>query len=247
MRARLEDLVRARLDPLIAVAGNGLGRQSARWVEQALQTAEAELRAAEQRAESYRSALREYSGVQTTPPGSAVAGAKPPSSSDVQALTPQIDRTFIDAIVQMSASNTTFRQEITRQLITASVSAVEREADVQHYRALLDATKAGSAESLPMDVVTKRLASIVAEAKDLTSRFNHIYEEFSRVSLRVAPVMYRIEQPPVGITTRAFGLRNYALLVLYVLVAAPVILGVAFLIQYHMRKFVRHALESASA
>jgi hypothetical protein len=237
VRAELEDLMQARLDPLVAQAGRGLGRESLRWIEQALQTSTIRLQAAQQRAEALRMALREYSGVPTvSPAGSTSAGNRPQASSDVQALTPQIDRTFIDRIVDLSSLNTTFRQEITRDAINASVEAVNRAAVVEQYRQLLQSMEGGTGESIPAERVSRTLEQIAAQAKDATQRFNEIYAEFSRVSLRAGPTMYRIERPPEVVVIRAFGLGAYASLILAVALATPLVLAIVFLARHHIRR-----------
>ena len=192
VRMRLEDLMHARLDPLIGMAGRGLGRESARWVSQALNSATADYQAAEKRAEAYRLALREYSGVAATPASSTgTAAGKPQSSSDVQTLTPQIDRTFIAGIVELSATNTAFRQEITRKLIDSSIAAVNLAQVMEHYRWLLTAIQETGGDSLSADEVSRRLNALIGEAKDATKLFNQIYDEFSNVAFRVGPNLSR--------------------------------------------------------
>jgi hypothetical protein len=238
VRARLEDLVQARLDPLIHSAGRGWGPQSARWVEQALERSMARLRAAEQRAEAYRHALREYSGMTTAPPRpEAAQGTERPNARDVQALTPQIDRTFVESIVELSATNTAFRQEITRDLIEESVQAVETSLAVEHYRSLLESMKQPG-DSVPADVVSRRLDGIVAEAKRATQRFVDIYDEFSRVSLRVGPMMYRIEAPPAASQLRRFGPLDYIALLIAATVLGAIAISVVLLARHHGRRFI---------
>ena len=245
VRLRLDDLMQARLEPLIGMAGRGFGRESLRWVNQALESATTHLRAAETRAEAYRQALREYSGAPTTPTAtSGAANGRSQSSSDVQALTPQIDRTFIERIVELSATNTEFRQEITRDVIEASIDTVSRASVVEHYRNLLAAMKDNSGESMPADDVTKSLAIIIAEAKDATQLFNEIYNEYSRVAFRAGSALYRVEQPAQATVLRAFSVRDFALLVIGVVLGAPVILAMACLILFHLRRYVKSAVSA---
>lgn len=245
VRLRLEELMQARLEPLIGMAGRGLGQESVRWVNQALESATTQLRAAETRAEAYRQALREYSGVSSTPTAnSGAANGRSQSSSDVQALTPQIDRTFIEGIVALSATNTAFRQEITRDVIEASVDAVSRASVVEHYRNLLAAMKDTRGDSLPADEVGKRLAVITAEAKDATQLFNDIYNEFSRVAFRAGSALYRVEQPAQVTVLRAFNMRDYLLLVIGVFLGAPVTLGLACLVLFHLRRYVKSTVSA---
>lgn len=247
VRARLEDLMQAQLDPLIGMAGRGLGRESVQWLGHALETATTRHRAAEMQAEALRQALREYSGVPSAPAATGKAAAGGSTSSDVQALTPQIDRTFIEGIVELSEANTTFRQEITRRVIDASIEVANRAQVVEHYRGLLASMSDRDAPSMLMDEVSRRLESITAEAKDTTRLFNDIYSEFSKVAFRAGSAMYRVEEPVQVVALRAFSFRRYALLVLGVFLAMPVVLATACLVLFHIRRYVRSALPPAQS
>lgn len=243
VRLRLEDLMQARLDPLIGIAGRGLGRESIQWVTQAFETASSQLRAAETRTEAYRQALREYSGVPTAPSASTgSSGGRAQPSSDVQALTPQIDRTFIEGIVALSETNTAFRQEITRLVIDASLETANRTQLVEHYHGLLASMKDQSGASLPAEQVSGRLAILTAEAKETTRLFNEIYDEFSRVAFRAGSALYRVEQPTQVTVIRAFSMSRYFILLLGVSLASPVVLALAFLVLFHFRRFVKSGL-----
>jgi hypothetical protein len=237
VRVELEDLMHARLNPLVAQAGRALGRRSAQWIEYALQNATIRLAAAEERAETFRAALRAYSNVPATPIASAGLPDRQ-QGTDVQVPTPQIDRTFIDRIVELSAANTMFRQEITREGITAAEQAVSQRAVVEQYRRLLQAIATNGSDDLPAEAVSKAIEEIRAQAKDATRRFNEVYAEFSKVALRADSALYRVERPVHTSAIRSFGLRKLALIFLAVLVVSPVVLSVAFLSRYHLRRFV---------
>lgn len=242
VRVRIEDLIQRRLEPVIAVAARGLGRQSIQWLEQRLASASVQQRAADQRVEAYRSALREYSGVSSAPAPSATTdrrdGRTPP---DVQALTPQIDRTFIDRLIEMSEGNAEFRQEITRSMMEASVEAVSSSAAVEHYRVVLDAIKSAEGPSLSRDELITRLDQITKEAMEATRVFNEIYEEFSRVAFRAGPAMFRIERPADVEVLRAFTPRYLAFLILGVLLASPLILAIGALVHHYGGRFLHSA------
>ena len=247
VRVRIEDLIQRRLDPVVAAAARGLGGQSLQWLEHALASANVQLRAAEQRVDAYRGALREYSGMPTS--GSTAAGSTRRDNqtpTDVQALTPQIDRTFIDRIVEMSEGNLEFRQEITRDMIDASVDAVNKGAAVEHYRVVLNVIRSAEGGSLSREEVVRRLDQITHEAKDATRVFNQIYEEFSAVAFRAGPAMYRIERPTDVQVLRPFTMRYLLFLVLGVFLAAPVILALGALLHHYGRRFVQSARSSAS-
>jgi hypothetical protein len=233
VRAQLEDVV-GQLDPLVATAGRGLGQESVRWVEQALASATTRHEAADQHAQAYLSALREYSGTATAPPANAPPTQRP--QSDVQTLMPQIDRTFIDKIVELSADNTKFRQEITREMVDASVEAIDSTAAVAHYQQLLTALKADDRVSLTSAEVTSRLGHIVARGTQLAKQFDDLYDEYSRVSLRPGPLMYRIETPVTSVTVRSFTIRTYATIVIAAALVIPILLMIGCLVHYRLRE-----------
>jgi hypothetical protein len=236
VRVELEDLLRARLQPLIALAGRGLGAEPLRFLEQALLSAEIQWNAAQQRAEAYRAALREYTGT-AAPAAASALSERDPNSRDLQA--PQIDRTFIDRIVDLSEANTMFRQEITRQVIGAAIEVTERGAIVQQYRQLLASIRQSGSGGEPATAIATLIERISTQAKDATKRFNDIYDEFTAISLRPGPQMYRVERPVASAAVRSFTIRSYALGLLTVLFVTPILLSVVYLVHYHLAAFIR--------
>lgn len=214
LRGKFRDLVQARLEPLVVRAGPVLGRDSVTWVSEALASAISEQKVAEGRARAYLETLREYSGVTS---GAEVTGLEarqsPTASSDVQALTPQIDRTFIDRIIEMSAPNTIFRQDMARSIVRETVAAVEAGANVRHYERMAEAMRAAPSDGMSAAVVAERLDEIVAEGKRLAQQFNDLYGDFSRVSLRSAAMLYQVQKPVELKTLRNLSGRSYLLLV----------------------------------
>ena len=240
VRARLEDLVQVHLDPLVAVAGRGLGTDAVHWAEESLAEALVQQQAAEERAEAYSTALREYSGVGAAPAAASAQRSQPPS--DVQTQT-QIDRTFIDKIVDLSEANTTFRQELTRSMILAKVAAVDTTAKVEHYKQLLATLKAGTtSSSLTAAEVDQRLTQIVIDGKEQVKQFGALYDEFSRSSLRSASAMYQIERPPQVQVLKSFTARSLLLLILGVFFGTPVILAIGCLAYHFSHRLTRRPL-----
>jgi hypothetical protein len=239
VKVRLEDLAQLQLDPLVALGGSAIGdRSSVRWLTSAMESEVVRQRAVEARAETMRQALREYSGVPVTP----VTPARSTSNqvgSDVQTLTPQIDRTFIEGIVELSAPNTAFRQALTQRIITAAAEAVSHAETVERYRWTLAALNRNEAQILPADEVLSRMEAIRKEAQAVTRTFDEIYEEFSRVAFRAGSAMYRIDSPTQVTALRAFSLRSYLLLIIGVSLSAPIILGLVCLVLFHLRRYVR--------
>ncbi len=233
VKARMEDLQHAHLESLMASVGAERNRADVRWVEDALATATSQQQVAQDRARANLDALREYSGAVPQPNPSRGESQRSQGAADVQSLTPQIDRTFIDRILEMSGPNTAFRQELTRAMVKASLEAVEYESIVNHYKQLLMALKNDGSGSSAVDL-NSRLSEIVSEGKDLTRQFNGLYDEWSRVALRAGPSMYRTERPAVVEVVRPFGLATYATVVALVFFVSLIVAVLAALAHTHM-------------
>lgn len=219
IRGKIDDLVQSGIEPLVISAGRGLGGDSVSWVEQALASAMTEQRILEGRAKSYLDALREYSGVTSAPTSTSTPARPEPrqsqgGSSDVQTLSPQIDRTFIDRIVELSAPNMVFRQELTRQMVQASSAAVDRAGAVSHYATLADAIRKPSPVGLTKEQVAQRLEVIIRQGKVLATQFYQLYEEFSKVGMRTGSAMYQVTGPVKLETQQGFTTWDYFLTVL---------------------------------
>jgi hypothetical protein len=233
VRARMEDLEHFQLETLMTSIGTGQDRESLRWVEGALAIATSQLQVAQNRARANLDALREYSGVAPQPASPRGDTQKSPAASDVQSLTPQIDRTFIDRILEMSQPNLVFRQELTRAMVKSTLDAVEYQSVVNHYEQLLAALKTPGS-SAPASELESRLSEIVAEARDLTRQFDGLYDEWSRVAFRAAPAMYHTEKPPAVAVVRSIGLATYAAAIALVFFGTLILAALAALVRTHL-------------
>lgn len=205
LEAKVSDLATAALEPLEISAGQAMGASSAIWADGALASATRDQGLAQGKAQAYLDALREYSGTPTPEAGAKTEARGPATSSpDVQTAAPLIDRTFIDRIVELSAPNMQFRQELTRQLVDASVETVRQEANVAHYRRLTEVLRRPGATGLTQQQVAERLAVISDAGKGLAKQYNDVYDELSRVSLRNNSAMYQISGAPLVEVLRSF-------------------------------------------
>jgi hypothetical protein len=204
IRTRLEDLRQFKLEPLVLTSGRSLAAQSLAWINETVVLADRDQALAESRVAVYRDALREYSGESRT--GSRQAGGG--ATSGGQAMAQNIDRSFIDRIVEMSTSTSPFRQELTESMVKASLEAVDARNRANYYRRLVQSLREPSAIRMEPEELTARLNEIVAEGKVLTTQFGELYEEFSRVSLRPAGAIYQTLKPVASFEERAFSRRD---------------------------------------
>ena len=232
LRAKFEDLIQSRLEPLVVIAGRGLGAESISWVDEALASANQERVVAEGKADVYLRGLREYSG---SPQAADAPPAQPqPRSSDVQSLTPQIDRTFIDRILEMSEANTAFRQELTRDMVEAGAEAVESRAKAGYYEHLADALRRPSPAGLPSAEIDTRLDAIVNDAKLLAQQFVDLYSEWSRVALRPSAGLYQLDSPVRTTVSRPFRMTGLLLTVIGAFILTLLGTVVAYLGRWHL-------------
>jgi len=231
LRGKLEDLLRAQLEPLVMTSGRSLARESFVWINETVESAEREKRAAENRAKKYQEGLQQYSGTAspidtrllTAPGGSNNTGA--------QTLMPQIDQSFIDRIVQMSNATAGFRQELTGQMIMANLEAIRAQTRAEYYRRLLQSLRDSGGVSATIDELAERLEGIKAEGKRLTKQFGDLYDEFSRVALRPAGGLYQAVKPVAFEEDRSFSRRSLMQLVIGAFLAALVLTFAALVIR----------------
>lgn len=214
IHAKLTDLVESIVAPLVITAGRSMSTEAVAFITEHILTAERAQTAAEGQSAAYRDALREYSGVALSADADrASAQLANTSSSDMQTLQPQIDRTFIDRIVDMSEGSTTFRQELTEEMVDRTVLAVDSEARANYYRQLLSSMTGGRQGQIADADLEARLNQVADQGKQLISQFNELYLEFSQVSLRTASALYQTDSPVFTQILRTFTMRTYVLLV----------------------------------
>jgi len=235
-RGRLEDLLAARIDPLLDRAAAATP-DSARWLTGTLRTAMAELEASERSVEELRRALQDYGT------GSAVptqAARQTDSSQDATLV--QMDRSFVDRLLELSDKNIQFRQDLTQRVIVASAAVVTRLGEVAHYRGLLEASQRGGGGDAAQ--LESRLQPIAEAAKVETKLVQDLYTEFSRSAFRVSSAMYQVFQPAGLITTRSFSLSRLALTVFVAVLLAPFLVGVIIVFSDYLRGLARDTSRS---
>lgn len=236
IRARMGDLNSAWMEPLVMASAVGGGRDAAAWVENALATARRAETTARARSEEYRRMLAEFSGLSGAV-GTGPTGPKADSGpSDVQALSPQFDRTFVDRILEMSESYVEYRKELTTSAVTSGVDAVGASDTVAYYERLLAAIRQPTAPQFTKEEIDARIEAVVSEAKALTGKFNELYQEISRVMFRPTSGLYQVLQPVNVQTVKAFDSRR--LIILPALAGGVALFGafVFFLARRHLRQ-----------
>lgn len=238
IRHKLTDLVRSTLEPLVVLAAQSMERESLAWVTETVSSAERSRHAAEGRAAAYLAALREYSGMQQSAASARTPGTigqSPTNSSDVQTISPQVDLSFIDRIVEMSEANTAYRRELTTSMVKATVEAVAAEERAGYYRRLLAALRESNTPQITPADIEQSLTDITDRGKFHTRQYNDLFTEFSRVSLRSSGSMYQVEKPVTAQTFRGLSYRGVLLMTMAAFVAGLLLAFVALALRSEVR------------
>jgi hypothetical protein len=240
LQAKVTDLVGSRLDPLVMTSGRSMVREASDWVIETVDAATRKQHAAERKAEAYKEALQVFSNTQgaTGPKGAASIASGAGAGSNSQAMMAQVDRSFIDRIVEMSAANASYRQELTEGMVEAELEAVEEQQRAEYYQRLLQTSRAAGPD-MDSETLTSRLNEIVNEGRELTKQLGALYDEFSKVSLRSAGAMYVTEKPVTIEATQRFSNRTVLNLAAFMFVLT-VVLAFAFLVLRDRWSLVAH-------
>jgi hypothetical protein len=223
VQGKIVDLMESRLDPLVMTSGPSMIKQSSLWVTETIQAAERRKIAAQSKAAAYKEALQDFSNAQgpTGPSRAASVAAGAGAPSNAQAMMAQVDRTFIDRIVEMSASSAEYRQKLTDEMVEAQLQAVEEEERASYYKRLQETSRQQSGSDADAEGLERSLNAIVTEGQALTRQFGALYEEFSKVALRSSGSMYVTEKPVWVETSQQMSTRSvlqFAALIFFVTV-----------------------------
>ena len=241
VQAKVTDLVGSRLDPLVMTSGRSMVRESLDWVVETVEAATRKQHAAERKAEAYKDALQLFSSSvgATGPRGAASVASGAGTTGNSQAMMAQVDRSFIDRIIEMSAASAAYRQELTEGMVEAELEAVEEQQRAEYYQRLLKTSQSAGAAGMDSETLTSRLNEIVKEGQELTRQFGALYDEFSRVALRSAGAMYVTEKPVTIEATQRFSNRAVLNLAAFMFVLT-VVLAFAFLVLRDRWNLVAH-------
>jgi hypothetical protein len=231
VQGKLVELMGSRLDPLVMTSGRSMVRVSLFWVNETVEAAVRKQHAAERKAAAFQQALQEFSRTQgmSGPSRAASVAAGTSGAGNSQAMMAQVDGSFIDRIVEMSAASAVYRQQLTDRMVEAELEAVSEEQRASYYRRLLQSSREQSSSDAGSEDLDASLNLIVQEGKALTKQFGELYDEFSRVALRAAGAMYVTEKPVTIDTSQRFSIRSVLKLALAAF-AATLLLAFGFLV-----------------
>jgi hypothetical protein len=243
IRARLDEVLRFRVEPLIVgafksgattAAATEVARAQLAYDKRTLDAAqgrETALRNTLLTYESQRPAAREIAAGSATTQ-TAVPTTAAPRQSGGETVMPQLSDTFIDRIADLTSRNADrdYRQRLTNDIKDASLAVVPAQAAVKYDQDLLDLfQRGGGAAAQSPASLKQQWDTAVTEVRQAITDLNAIYTLASR-QIYPETEMYRVTGPTVtrvDLSISPMRLLLYGILALFV--ALPLIIVFVFL------------------
>src|ERR1051325_751859 len=224
IRLRLTEIVRFRLEPLVArVATSGLTDRAAtlRFLESQLAYDQRQLKSAQDGAEAIRQSLAVYSfdqrgftGENASAPQTTTSGQARPPPRPAETVMPQINDSFIDRLMTLTSqsSDVQYSQKLVDDYRRATVFTTPHQQAVNYDQEVLNLVKSGAAGAAPVraEEVHNELVATEKESRQLLGRVNEIYSIVS-INLNPSKEIYSLTAPPVGRTEHSRSLKQLAL------------------------------------
>lgn len=225
IRLRLTEIVRFRLEPLVArVATSGITDRAAtlRFLESQLAYDQRQLKSAQDGAEAIRQSLAVYSSDQrgftgdtaSAPQTTTTSSQARPLPRAAETVMPQINDSFIDRLMTLTSqsSDVQYRQKLVDDYRRAAVFTIPHQQAVNYDQEVLNLVKSGTAGAAPAraEDVHNELVATEKESRQLLGRVNEIYSIVSS-NLNPSKEIYSLTAPPVGRTEHSRSLKQLAL------------------------------------
>jgi hypothetical protein len=236
IRVRLDEIMRFRLEPLLAVVLHTPGlisdrASTIRFLESQLAYDQRQLEAAQRLADSIREAMAVYEQ-----PNAAEATAMNPTRFEPQknvngpgeAVMPQLSDTFLDRLMSLTgrAADAQYRQRVVDDYRKAVAETIPLKQAVAYDTQVLNdfrSTSAGAA-STNAAAIRGQIDQTRVEVGQLITKMNELFQIVSR-NMTPSTQLYTITGPPTTRMLRSVSLQRVALWgMLVLLVALPVII-----------------------
>ncbi len=243
VRANLEDLVRFKVEPLIAVIRtNGLSRNAARadvYFSDRLLEVRLAREQVRQRIGSLQEALRAYQQVGGSP--AAAAGAE----GQTGGVTPQLSESFIDRLVQLStqAGDVKYRQDLTDRIIQDGVLLADLNRQAEYYdsmRKAFESVHPGTNAAMAAEV-SRRTNDLYSDVSQSIDKVQAAYKLIALQNLNPDTVLYSITSPFVIRTTSSLTVRTAFLYLMITLFGAMIVISIACLAHDYFRHWISPA------
>ena len=235
IKIRLEELVRFRLEPLVAVVrGSGLVRNMAittRFLENQLAYDQRQLKAARDRADTARQALAVYAGEQRTLSGAAAEASQTSKTSGHAAgetVMPQLSDSFLDRLLTLTSQSADmqYRQKLVDEYRIAAKETIPFEQAVAYDQQILQEVRGSSAGGAAVSAaaVQAQIVGTQQQVRALIGNVNQIYQVVSR-NLNPSTQLFTTAATPTTRTERTRSLARLGLYyILVLLIALPAII-----------------------
>jgi hypothetical protein len=261
VRIRLDEIVRFRLEPLLAVVMHTPGlvgdrSSTVRFLESQLAYDERQLEATQRLADSFRESIAVYEQrASTEAPVLAMAPKNPEPVKGNEAVMPQLSDTFLDRLMSLTgrAADAEYRQSLVDQYRKALADTIPQKQAVSYDTQVLNELRKpsiGSAALNPAGVRTQ-IDQARADVGHLITKMNELFQIVSR-NMTPSTQLFTLTGPPTTKTLRSVSVQRlalYGLLVLMLSIPAAIVFS---LLHNRVREeetaeeYVRHERAAAS-
>ncbi|PYQ61254.1 MAG: hypothetical protein DMF58_05500 [Acidobacteria bacterium] len=238
VRIRLDEIMRFRLEPLLAAGLHSSGLTSdraatLRFLESQLAYDQRQLESAQRVADSVRDSIAMYAQPSATETTSSAGAVKMPEQAKAgEAVMPQLSDSFLDRLVAMSgrATDAKYRQALVDDFRKATADTIPLKQAVAYDTSVLEELRKSSAGSaLNPATVRSEIDQTRTEVGGLIDKMNELFQIVSR-NMTPSAQLFTLTGPPTTRTLRSLSAQRIALYgILVLLIALPAVVVLCLL------------------
>ena len=238
VRIRLDEIMRFRLEPLLAAGLHSSGLTSdraatLRFLESQLAYDQRQLESAQRVADSVRDSIAMYAQPSATETTSSAGAVKMPEQAKAgEAVMPQLSDSFLDRLVAMSgrATDAKYRQALVDDFRKATADTIPLKQAVAYDTSVLEELRKSSAGSaLNPATVRSEIDQTRTEVGGLIDKMNELFQIVSR-NMTPSAQLFTLTGPPTTRTLRSVSAPRIALYgILVLLIALPAVVVLCLL------------------
>ena len=238
VRIRLDEIMRFRLEPLLAAGLHSSGLTSdraatLRFLESQLAYDQRQLESAQRVADSVRDSIAMYAQPSATETTSSAGAVKMPEQAKAgEAVMPQLSDSFLDRLVAMSgrATDAKYRQALVDDFRKATADTIPLKQAVAYDTSVLEELRKSSGGSaLNPATVRSEIDQTRTEVGGLIDKMNELFQIVSR-NMTPSAQLFTLTGPPTTRTLRSLSAQRIALYgILVLLIALPAVVVLCLL------------------
>jgi len=236
VRIRLDEIMRFRLEPLLAAALHTSGLindrvTTIRFLESQLAYDQRQLESTQRLADSIRESIAVYEQPRVNEAANSAKTAEQPKAGE--AVMPQLSDTFLDRLVAMTsrAADAQYRQNVADDYRKAIADTIPSKQAVAYDTAVLEEFRKPGGGSAALNAASAR-AQIDQTRNEVGQLINKMNELFQIISRNMTPStqLFSLSSSPTTRTLRSVSPQRLALYgLLVILLALPVIIALCLL------------------